>query len=264
MIKHGEIEDRIAKFSKIFQPLPKGKSDRVKDIRRKFMRFGYEIEALYQAQQFDYIVRIYFNGTKEIEGKKFRFYVMEKADSDLTDFILRNQEIDEQERLKFCHQLFLAIVELDGLHIYHRDIKPDNIFLFYDDTEQSSTWKIGDLGLAAHRDYTFDKEGEKIGPFGWLSPEAMNKFLTEKIGLGLDCTIDNQSDIFQLGKVYWFIYQKNVPIGQIYKSDFTELDTYRNGIYNMIHAMLNHSKQRRCTISKLKGRFKPLVSELGI
>ena len=42
-----------------------------------------------------------------------------------------------------------------------------------------SQWKIGDLGLVTRRDLDYDRQNEFIGPKGWLSPEAMNKYLAE-------------------------------------------------------------------------------------
>jgi hypothetical protein len=45
-------------------------------------------------------------------------------------------------------------------------------------------WKIGDLGLIDDRNINFslDKIAEQIGPRGWMSPESMNKYLTEGKG----------------------------------------------------------------------------------
>ena len=77
-----------------------------------------------------------------------------------------------------------------------------------------------------------------------MSPESMNKYLTEKKGFQyeFDCQIDHQSDIFQLGKVFWYIFQHNAPIGVIKENDFK----VRNFIlYSVIRTMLNHSKHRR-------------------
>ena len=123
---------------------------------------------------------------------------------------------------------------------YHRDLKPDNIFIV------DKTWKIGDLGLIASRDqdYNIDLPNELIGPKGWFCPEAMNKYLTENIEfpISFDCNIDHQSDIFQLGKIFWYIFQGNAPIGSIKRNDFKIKD---ERIYEIIRRMINHSKAKR-------------------
>lgn len=265
--KTGQTSDRIIKFSKIPLPLPRNRSNYTKFLRQRFLRFEMEIQALIDANEKEYIVDYFFDGTQMIDGVQFRYYVMEKANGDLTDYILQNQGLDEQERFKFCFLLIQAVQELFSMNLYHRDIKPDNIFLFFDEEDPSIVkWKIGDLGLVGHFDraINLDNEGEKIGPFGWLSPEAMNKFLTEKSGLGLDCNIDDASDIFQLGKVFWFIYNNNVPIGQLLLSDFKEVSIANESIFEMIKSMLNYSKTNRSNMFQLQNQVNEIMPLVGI
>src|SRR5690606_23742422 len=106
-----------------------------------------------------------------------------------TNYLDKN-DISEQQRLLLCVQILNGIKELHSKDIYHRDIKPDNILFV------NKTWKIGDLGLVNYRNSDFEiKElGERIGPIGWLSPEAANKYLNEGKGKHnkhrFDCNID--------------------------------------------------------------------------
>jgi serine/threonine protein kinase len=209
---------------------------------KRISRFGREIEALKTCNSngFQNIINYYFDDYKEIGNKKFHYYVMEKADYDLTHY-LDNNDISEQQRFLLCIQILQGIKELHSKDIYHRDIKPDNILFV------NKTWKIGDLGLIASQnsDFEIKEEGERIGPIGWLSPEAANKYLNEGAGklnkFGLDCEIDTFSDIFQLGKLFWYIFQGNIPIGQIKRSDFHLKD---KEIFDILNTMLNHSKKR--------------------
>ncbi len=67
--------------------------------------------------------------------------------------------------------------------------------------------KIGDLGLISFRreDEVELDDDQKIGAFGWETPEAMNRLLTENVDepeYDYDCFIDEQSDIFQVGKLF--------------------------------------------------------------
>lgn len=179
------------------------------------------------------------HGVIKKRNRYYPFYIMDYADCDLKHFFEENTDIGYEERINLCLQLANGLKELYDLGYYHRDLKPDNILMF------DGQWKIGDLGLISSRDEDsdLDKKGGWIGPRGWMSPESMNKFLTEDIeGLNFDCKIDHQSDIFQLGKIFWFIFQGNAPIGCVKRADFLYSD---ERIYQLIRTMLNHSKLKR-------------------
>jgi serine/threonine protein kinase len=242
-------EERIIKFSKYNVDNPFRPTNNVKRIAR----FSREVEALKIAKEagFQNIIEYFFDDYRQIGRAKFHYYVMEKAEYDLTSFLDHN-DISVQQRFLLCIQVLNGIKELHSKEIYHRDIKPDNILFV------NGAWKIGDLGLVEYRNSDFEiKEiGEKIGPIGWLSPEAANKYLNEGEGrenkYGFDCTIDAFSDVFQLGKLFWYIFQGNIPIGQIRRNDF-KLDD--GDIYAIIMTMLRHSKERP-TIEDVEEGFK--------
>lgn len=231
-------------------------------------RFLEEIQALRIAKEegFSNVVETYFDGKIDIEGSQYYYFVMEKADTDLKEHILNNPGMDEQERFKICSEVMTAIKQLHGKAIYHRDIKPDNILLFSSKSEDVKIWKISDLGLISKGERNqLDSIGEKIGPFGWISPEAMNKYLTERAKLGHDCLIDNYSDVFQLGEIFWFVYQGNVPLGQISYEDFIcEINRSKEYIFEIIKHMLQHAKSRRLLISDLEEYMKVISHELGL
>ncbi|MBS1733620.1 MAG: protein kinase [Bacteroidetes bacterium] len=258
--KEADNKEKVIKISNYFRP----HRHTPEHIRRRFGRFINEIKVLNDLKEKEKtnIIEIYFNGEIEIEGRIFPYYVMEKADTDLKEYMLAKKDVDSQEKVKFCINVFDAVKELHIEGYYHRDIKPDNIFLFYEDGDEKEklVWKIGDLGLVADRDKDYDDLGEKIGPFGWLSPEAMNKYLTEKAGLGFDCKIDEKSDIFQLGKLFWFIFQGNVPIGQIRFDDFICQVEHKEILFELINEMLHYSKPRRISADGLE----PFVVDLKL
>lgn len=243
---------------------PKRYKDRViGQVRRD--RFQQEVEALkickekglYNVMRIMYDGFLVCNNTNTEDYKNaFPFYVMECADSDLLEYMKEERKnIDDAGKIELCLQLSQGLKDLYGVGIYHRDIKPDNIFLVDD------KWKIGDLGLIEMRDkQTLDKQREFVGPRGWASPEVMNKYLTEGVeGLAFDYKIDHQSDIFQLGKVFWFILQGNAPIGNIKTSDYL----FHNGeMYDLIKNMLNHTKKKRpATIDEVILRLQQIVKK---
>lgn len=230
--------DLILKISKF-------KSEKFETKAEK--RFNREVNALRRckAENFENVVSIYHSGVCKLipNGAKpysnHLFYTMEYAESDLKSFIENNTSISLYERVELCLNLAKGLQELESIGYYHRDIKPDNIFIVGD------RWKIADLGLVEDRnDNSFDKENEWIGPRGWMSPEAMNKFLCEEKPFTFihDCTIDHQSDIFQLGKVFCYIIQNNNPMGIFKQKDLYITD---NQLYQIIRTMLNQPKNRR-------------------
>lgn len=166
------------------------------------------------------------------------YYTMEVAESDLKSYMEdKFQCIELVDKIAICIDIAKAISSLQSLDYYHRDLKPDNVFVV------KGNYKIGDLGLISKRNEDYDDEGDYIGPRGWTTPETMNKYLTEGKDFGdFDVTIDQQSDIFQLGMIFWYVMQGNAPIGEYCLADFK---IKRDDIYCLIRHMLNHSKSRR-------------------
>lgn len=181
--------------------------------RRRISRFLREIDALKVARdsQFsDCVIRIVDDGVLEIPAipqgprtiggtDQVRYYVMERADSDLTTFLEQN-ELTFPQKIALCSELVRILTGLHSLGIYHRDVKADNILMM------SGQLLFGDLGLINFRnvDHDIDEAREKIGPFGLLSPEATNKCLglRDKASFLFDCWIDEKSDVFQLGQMF--------------------------------------------------------------
>lgn len=231
---------KILKIKKAYSKIFEKKSEK---------RFAKEIQALTICNEanFQNIINIFHNGICKIFNvdrnrfEEYLYYTMEYAQYDLKSYVEANHtKFNIDVKLNLCISLAEGLKELESLGYFHRDIKPDNIFMTGD------KWKIGDLGLLGDRDELteIDEEAESIGPKGWMSPESMNKYLTEGKGFGnkFNCKIDHQSDIFQLGKVFWYIFQHNAPIGSIKESDYL----LRNSqIYSVIRTMLNHSKSKR-------------------
>lgn len=205
-------------------------------------RFDWEIEALGIAKQNDCsnVVVMENMGEHEINGKKYPFIVMQRCDQTL-DKYLAEVPIPVSQKILICKQIAVGLKNLHLCGIYHRDIKPANILF------KGNEPFVCDLGLSAKRydDYLLDEIRERIGPCGWFSPEAMNKVTTEgrELDHSFDFKIDESSDIFQLGKLFWYILQGNLPIGIVSQDDFMIGD---KAFYDLITSMLAHSKKRRC------------------
>ena len=232
----------------------------------RIQRFVREIEALTtaRASQFsDCVIRIIEDGVLTLRAEtgveRVRFYVMDEADSDLISYL-------EQNELSFPQQVFLCselLRILKGLHaqgIYHRDIKADNILM------RENRPMFGDLGLINFRpqDQDLDFPDERIGPVGLLSPEATNKCLglKGKATFSFDCWIDEKSDIFQLGQVFWMVLQSEVPTGHL--SDADVKFPHAGILGNIIQPMLQYGKQRRATTLSVEEALQPVLKEVAL
>lgn len=212
-------------------------------------RFEREIEALNKAKEMDFshVMQIKNDGFYIHQGHQrisYRYYIMEKADGDLGDIILKSEnKLTLNQKISLCYDIIRGINELHCIDIYHRDIKPDNIFLVNENGK--FIWKVGDLGLISNRGADlFYEKGRKIGPANWLSPEAMNNALCGKTEWEsqFDISIDEKSDVFQLGNVIWFVFNHNAPVGQVTIDDFLIKEYV---IFSLIFTMLRHKKNNR-------------------
>lgn len=250
---NGDVEDKVIKICK--SPLSQGKNGRTK-------RFEREIQAFTRAKKnrLRNVVEFFKDGIIEIDNEEFYFFVMEKADDDLASYLEKNRfDFTPNQKLTFCVNILNGIKQLHSIGIYHRDIKHDNILIV------NNEFKIGDLGLVRFRndDSRVDWINEKIGPIGWLSPEATNKMLTNQKNMvyTYDCEINESSDIFQLGKLFWYVFQGNLPVGQILLEDYKIAE---DDIFQVIFSMLQYQKVRRPTIENLETLLEPLKIKYGV
>lgn len=249
----GETDDRVIKICK--SPLSEGENGRTRRFKREIRAFK-----LAKRNRLRNVIAFIKDGEVEIEDDYFLFFIMEKAEEDLATFLENNRfDFTPNQKLTFCVSILNGIKQLHQVGIYHRDIKHDNILLV------DGEFKIGDLGLVRfrHEDSRVDWVNEKIGPVGWLTPEATNKMLTngKDILYNFDCDIDEGSDVFQLGKLFWYVFQGNLPIGQILLADY---EIAEDDIFQIIFSMLQYKKARRPTIANLEALLEPLKIKYGV
>lgn len=240
------------------------RSDRDK---RRIQRFEREIQALQRAlasAESKCVIPIVEVGKISIKSDRggqtpLIYYVMKNADSDLATFLAEN-ELQVGQKVALCNSLLRILKGLHAIGIYHRDIKPQNILMM------EGAPIFGDLGLVDFReeDGSLDEFDEKIGPIGYLSPEATNKCLglRSKESFTFDCAIDAKSDVFQLGQVFWLVVQDEVPTGHLIAEDLK----YGAGdlLENVIRPMLQYGKQRRATVLDVENALQPVLRDMAV
>lgn len=236
--------------------------------RRRIRRFEREIEALHLARnsvESRCVVPIVQDGifrvVSDSRGRApLKYYVMESADSDLAKY-LEDNELTLPQKILLCDELLKILKGLHALGIYHRDIKPENILMV------GGRPLFGDLGLIAFReiDQDIDEFAEKVGPIGYLSPEATNKGLglRTKASFTFDCVIDDKSDIFQLGQVFWLVLQDEVPTGHLIVGDL-RFDAGAAVLESVIRPMLQYGKQRRASVEEVETALQPVMRGVAI
>ena len=127
------------------------------------------------------------------------YIVMEYIQGDTIDNIM--QKLNSPFQLQRAIYIFKQILEaFDYAHkrgIIHRDIKPSNIIL-----ENGDKPKILDFGIAklVSSNLHLTKAGTKMGSLFYMSPEQV---------LGYD--VDNRSDIYSLGIVFYEMLTRSLP-----------------------------------------------------
>jgi len=230
---------------------------RGKTARKRRNRFRREIRAMKLAIEFgkgDLVAKIVKDFGLQIGQHYFRCFLMEKAEGDLGSYLKVEHDISLQQRLLLCLNLMHCIQALHEIGIYHRDIKPGNILNI------SGSWKFGDLGLVALRgeDEKIDGDREKIGPPKWMSPEAVNKenALMRADNAFIDRIIDERSDNYQLGKLFWYILQGDIPNGCMKSNDLVVAESNIYG--TLLRPLLSYRRSERPTITELLDNIEPL------
>jgi serine/threonine-protein kinase len=158
------------------------------DIRTRFYR---EAEAAASLSHPN-IITIFNVGE---DGDRF-FIVMELLrGATLKDFLKQGEIVGLDRKLDLMAQLCAGLGAAHNASIYHRDIKPGNIFVRTD-----GVLKILDFGVARLASSNMTAAGFIVGTPDYMSPEQAR-----------GAEIDGRSDIFSLGGVFYFMLTGRKP-----------------------------------------------------
>lgn len=96
-----------------------------------------------------------------------------------------------------------TLADLSTAGIYHRDLKPDNLFRL------DGRWVLGDFGLVAYPEKDAVTVGDRrLGPLFFIAPEMLRK---------PDLAAPGPADVYSLAKTLWVLVtgQSYPPEGQI-------------------------------------------------
>jgi serine/threonine-protein kinase len=163
---------------------------------RKFIsRFRRELEVTTQLRH-PSTIRVFEHGESE-DGRPYM--VMELLTGESLAERLERGRIDEIEALQFARQIAESLSEAHEAGIFHRDLKPDNIFI--ETVGVSTVVKVLDFGIAGGIDATrLTQAGEVFGTPQYMSPEQCN-------GLPLD----HRTDIYSLGCILYEMIEGKPP-----------------------------------------------------
>lgn len=197
------------------------------------------------------VIGFFGSGALTIGGDKYNYLLLRKADMTLADFLQSEAEIPLQQRLLICFELLRATMDLHQIGIYHRDLKPENIFF------QDNIVKLGDLGLVAFRsdDNKIDFPKESIGPKWWMSPEAINRCqcIANAEDSFFETEVRGASDVYQLGKLFWYILQGDIPNGWVRSKDMKAVGDDAFG--NILKPLLSYKANERPELSDVMKRM---------
>ncbi|MFO7564821.1 MAG: serine/threonine-protein kinase [Enhygromyxa sp.] len=141
-------------------------------------------------------IRVFEHGEAE-DGRPYM--VMELLTGESLAERLERGRIPEIEALQYARQIAESLSEAHENGIFHRDLKPDNIFI--ESVGVSTVVKVLDFGIAGGLDATrLTRAGEVFGTPQYMSPEQCN-------GLPLD----HRTDIYSLGCILYEMIEGRPP-----------------------------------------------------
>ena len=163
---------------------------------RKFItRFRREMEVTTRLRH-PSTIRVFEHGETET-GRPYM--VMELLQGESFADLLERGRVPEKEALQYARQIAESLSEAHENGIFHRDLKPDNIFI--ETVGVSKVVKVLDFGIAGGLDASrLTQAGEVFGTPQYMSPEQCN-----------GQPLDHRTDIYSLGCILYEMLEGKPP-----------------------------------------------------
>ena len=162
----------------------------------KFLtRFRRELEVTSQFRH-PSTIRVYEHGETD-DGRPFM--VMELLTGESLTEVLERGRITEIDALQFAKQIAESLSEAHDADVFHRDLKPDNLFI--ETVGVTTVVKVLDFGIAGGTDaLKLTQAGEVFGTPQYMSPEQCN-----------GQPLDHRTDIYSLGVILFEMIEGRPP-----------------------------------------------------
>jgi len=233
--KNGETHAmKVFSADFIYQEFTKGSDNRITR----------EIEAL-KAVNSKNVAKYIDDGNFEENNWTYFYVVMDYIDGSDLEKVLKDKTFSIDESINIFQSILNGISAIHEANIYHRDLKPGNIYLL-----KNGDIKILDFGLSKLIDFTsITNTGDKLGSPLYMSPEQISD----------SKNIDHRSDFYALGVILYELLTNLTPYGNITSREElyhkiiaeppisirTYIPTIDNSIDNLINALLEKVNYKR-------------------
>ncbi|WAS98499.1 serine/threonine-protein kinase [Nannocystis punicea] len=215
------------------------------------IRFRRELEVTAQLRH-PSTIRVFEHGECE-DGRPYM--VMELLTGTSLCERLEQGKVPELQALQFAKQIAESLSEAHENGIFHRDLKPDNIFI--ETVGVSTVVKVLDFGIAGGVDaMRLTRAGEVFGTPQYMSPEQCN---------GTD--LDHRTDIYSLGCILYEMiegkppFSAESPMATMLKHVRAKVPTPRNGSQFTAKLLQLALRKDRTKRIQSAGRFAELIGQ---
>ncbi len=214
-------------------------------------RFRRELEVTSQLRH-PSTIRVYEHGETE-DGRPYM--VMELLTGQSLAERLEQGRVPEFQALQFARQIAESLSEAHEHGIFHRDLKPDNIFI--ETVGVTTVIKVLDFGIAGGIDaLKLTRAGEVFGTPQYMSPEQCN---------GTD--LDHRTDIYSLGCILYEMiegkppFSAESPMATMLKHVRAKIPTPRHASPATVKLLQLALRKDRLKRIQSAGRFAELIGQ---
>ncbi len=219
---------------------------------RKFItRFRREMEVTTQLRH-PSTIRVFEHGETET-GRPYM--VMELLQGESLADLMERGRVPEKLALQYARQIAESLSEAHEHGIFHRDLKPDNIFI--ETVGVSKVVKVLDFGIAGGLDASrLTQAGEVFGTPQYMSPEQCN-----------GQALDHRTDIYSLGCILFEMlegkppFSAESPMATMLKHVRSKLPLPRHSSRPSIELLQKALRKDRTKRIQTCGRFAELIGQ---